>query len=88
MTWFTASSAWPKAMGSPNFESSRPVVTLAWVWASTSGATRSRTACLRPAAAAAAAVRPMSAKFSTTTRPTPASAASRSSAGSLLLPTK
>ena len=63
-----------------------PVVVFSCVCASTPGDTRTSTRALTPAAAAAAATCAISPALSITMRPTPASTASRSSTGDLLLP--
>ena len=75
----TASSASPVAMAKPNLLSRVPVVVCLWVWGSTSGEARTRTSCRLPASPASRSSRSSSWKLSTTTRPMPASSASRSS---------
>ena len=69
----TARPASPAATPKPNFESSWPVRTNSWVWASTPGVTRTSTFGRSPSSAWSAARRSSSSKLSTTMRPTPAS---------------
>ena len=85
----TASSAAPEAKPNPNFESSCPVRTNSWVWASTPGVTRTSTAgpgVAPPRPLTRPPRRSISSKESTTILPTPVSTARASSASDLLLP--
>jgi hypothetical protein len=83
-----AASAAPVAIGTPNLLSRMPVVVFSCVCPSTPGETRSSTRWVFPAALAAASTRATSVRLSMTIRPTPASTASASSSGPLLLPWK
>ena len=58
----------------------------AWVSATMPGVTRRKTSCTVPARAAMRASRSISSRQSTTTMPTPAATAARSSSEDLLLP--
>ena len=66
----------PPTRPNPNFESSCPVFTYSWVWASMPGVTRRSTAGARPSSACSASRRSSSSNESTTVRPTPAVRAS------------
>jgi hypothetical protein len=79
----TASAAWPEPRPKPNLESSWPVITYSWVWASTPGVTlTSRGWSVWPMASS----RSISSKESTTMRRTLLVVADCSSAVDLLLP--
>ena len=70
-----ASAAAPLARPKPNLESSWPVITYSWVWASTPGVTRSSTRGRGAPRATRFSMRSSSSKLSATTRPTPDSRA-------------
>ena len=82
----TACSARPLASPNPNLESSCPVRTNSWVWASTPGVMRRRAFGTGRPSATRASSRSSSSKESTTTRPMPSDRARRSSSVLLLLP--
>ena len=63
----TARAASPLARPKPNLESTWPVITYSWVWASTPGVTRTITRVGRPSSAWSASSRRISSKESTTT---------------------
>src|SRR5437588_578882 len=83
----TASAAAPPRSPKPNFESTWPVITYSWVWASTPGVTRTSTLTgWARVASTRRSRRSSSSKLSTTMRCTPSFIASRSSTSDLLLP--
>ncbi len=82
----SASAAAPDATPNPNLESSWPVRTNSWVWASTPGVMRMSTLGAARPPATSASMRSSSSKESTTMRPTPSASAVRSSSIDLLLP--